>query len=327
MGIANDVDTHSDCLRVRLMAGGELLNSEASTCLTCQGFALRSVIQSSSSGATVTLRTTTPASEARVLRRAKDILATALPPRAERSRADAILRMVAPDGSAVRFLVEAKKSITPKSLLNTVDQLLTRLEIRNANALRPLVVSSYLSPRSRDLLEQRGISYADTTGNLRIVADRPGLFIEHTGATKDPWPDDQPPRSLRGRGAARSLRALVDFRPPYGVRDLAARAQVPPPTLSRVIDLLDREALLTRNDKGGVAGIDWAGAIRRWTQDYELRRSNRVVTYLKPRGLPALVDKLGKVPWRYAATGSVAAQRFAPIAASRTAAIYEGPGE
>ena len=43
------------------------------------------------------------------------------------------------------------------------------------------------------------------------------LHLERAGATKDPWPSDEMLRSLRGGGAGRAIRALVDFRAPYGI--------------------------------------------------------------------------------------------------------------
>jgi hypothetical protein len=71
-----------------------------------------------------------------------------------------------------------------------------------------------------------------------------------------------------------------------------------------------------------VASVDWAGALRRWSQDYELRRSNTVTSYLEPRGIEALSQRLDDVPWRYAVTSSLAAQRFAPVAPARIAVLY-----
>ena len=47
-------------------------------------------------------------------------------------------------------------------------------------------------------------------------------------------------------GCRAAVRAIVDFRPPYGVRDLAKRASVPLGSLSRTLDLLDREGFVTR---------------------------------------------------------------------------------
>jgi hypothetical protein len=193
---------------------------------------------------------------------------------------------------------------------------------------RPVVAASYLSPTLRITLVKRGVSYADATGNVRLVSDRPGLFVERQGAIKDPWPADGILQSLRGRGASRAVRALVDFRPPYGVRELATRAAVSLGTLSRTLDLFDREGLVSRGERGDVIRLDWGGAIRRWAQDYDWARSNRVSYYLDPRGLAVAERKLVEADWRYAVTGASAAQHFVPIAPARQIAVYvEDPGE
>jgi hypothetical protein len=97
---------------------------------------------------------------------------------------------------------------------------------------------------------------------------------------------------------------------------------VPLGSLSRTLDLLDREGLVTRDDRGSVTALDWERTIRRWSQDYEFARSNRVAYYLDPRGVGSATAKLADVKWTYAVTGALAAQRFAPIAPARQAAIY-----
>jgi hypothetical protein len=221
----------------------------------------------------------------------------------------------APDGSVASFVVEVKRSLLGRQLDDVLSQLATSEGL-------PLVAAPHLSPTLRSSLVDRGVSFADTTGNLRIVADRPGLFIERQGARKDPWPSDDALRSLRGRAAGRAVRALVDFRPPYGVRDLAKRASVPLGSLSRALDLLDREGLVTRDDRGSVIDIDWEGTIRRWSQDYEFVRSNQTAFYLDPRGIASFASRLSRSDSNYAATGAFAAQRFTPTAPARQAAIY-----
>lgn len=271
-------------------------------------------------------------SETQIMRKVDELIARALPrdwstelerePAKRGRRPDGILRITGPDGAMATFVIEAKRSLTPQSLLQALQQLDSYRRQSDSTTLLPLIAAPYLSARSKELLAERGISYADSTGNVRLVAQSPALFVERLGATKDPWPDDQPLRSLRGRGASRAVRALVDFRPPYGVRELASRAGVSPATLSRVADLLARDALLTKDAGGAVIDIDWAGTIRRWSQDYELRRSNTVTSFLDPRGLTDVAEKLGKSKLRYAATGSIAAQRFAPIAPARVASVY-----
>jgi len=264
-------------------------------------------------------------SKNQTLRTAEHLVTDALPPgwsfrsmresiKASR-RADARWTLKAPDGSSATFVVEANRRL----LGSQFEQVLTQLAEFDA---LPLVATSYLSPTLRASLDHRGVSYADSTGNLRLVAGAPGLFIERVGAMKDPWPSDETLASLRGRGAGRAVRALVDFRAPYGVRELAQRAGVPLGTLSRVLALLAREGLVTRDARGAVSTIDWERTIRRWAQDYEFASSNQTATFLEPRGLDAVTSKLAEAKWPHAATGALGAQRFAPTAPARQATIY-----
>lgn len=264
-------------------------------------------------------------SETQTLRAVERLVNDALPPRwsfhpaheaakGDR-RADVTWSVAAPDGSTATFVVEAKRTLLGSQL----DQVFAQLAAFDGV---PLVAAPYLSPTLRAALADRGISYVDSTGNLRILADAPGLFVERAGATKDPWPSDETLRSLRGRGAGRAIRALVDHQAPYGVRELAQRAGVPLGSLSRVLDLLAREGLVTRESSGAVTSIDWEGAVRRWAQDYDFARSNQAVAFLEPRGLDAVVSKLADVKWPYATTGAFAAQKYTPISPARQAAIY-----
>ena len=181
--------------------------------------------------------------------------------------ADGLLRITAPDGTQATFVLKVKISATTKAAVVAVDQMIRILAESEETNWMPLFVTGYLPPRTRELLNQRGVGWIDTTGNLRIISSSPGLFIEATGAIRDPWPDDQPLRSLRGRGSARAVRAVVDFTPPYGVRELSTTARVPAPTLSRVLELLTQEMIVERDAAGGVVDVDWEAAIRRWSKD------------------------------------------------------------
>lgn len=266
-----------------------------------------------------------PPSEAETLRTVERLTDDALPPgwslrsrreaAGRRGRVDAEWTISSPDGAAATFAVEVKRSFLGRQ----IDDLLAQLSCAGA---RPLVAAPYLGLTLRTTLAGRGVSFADTTGNIRLVADSPGLFVERQGGTKDPWPSDESLQSLRGRAAGRAVRALVDFRPPYGVRDLAKRTSVPLGSLSRTLELLDREGFVTRGERGAITDLDWEATIRRWAQDYEFARSNRTSYYLEPRGLGAVVTKISQLKRRYAVTGAFAAQRFAPIAPARQATIY-----
>ena len=239
---------------------------------------------------------------------------------ADRYQVDLLAEIASPAGATAVLAVEIKRTLEPRGVLQAIEQLSTITAGAMPEAV-PIVAASYLSPRVRTLLRDRGVGYIDTTGNVRIEVSTPGLFISADGVDRDPWPRDHKLQSLRGRGAARAVRAIVDTIPPYGVRELAQSTSVSAPTLSRVLDLLEREAIVTRV-RGAVSAVDWQGAIRRWTEDYDQTESNTSTVALEPRGLTALEKKLRTTKLRYVATGAFAAQRFDPIAPARQAAIY-----
>ncbi|HEY6533113.1 MAG TPA: hypothetical protein VIY72_12455 [Acidimicrobiales bacterium] len=229
-----------------------------------------------------------------------------------RPPADAAWSLRAPRGETASFAVCVK----PGPNGRRIDAMLEALDESDSH---PFVVAPFLSATVRDLLASRGVSYGDSTGNLRIVADRPGLFVERHGAAKDPWPTDDALRTLRGRAAGRAVRALVDLPTPYGVRDIAKRASVPLGSLARTLDLLDREGLVTRGPRGDVRELDWERTIRRWTQDYGLVRSNRVGHYTHPDGPDAFAPTLLRPKRPYAISGVRAVEHL--LGRARTAAM------
>ena len=243
-----------------------------------------------------------------------------------RYRVDLRAEIASPAGENAVLAVEIKRTLEPRGVFQAVE----RISMITAGAMSrtvPVVAAAYLSPRARFLLRARGVGYVDTTGNVRIEISVPGLFVSTDGADRDPWPRHHKLRSLRGRGAARAMRAIIDTRPPYGVRELAQLTGASAPTLSRVLDLLEREAIVTRV-RGSVSTVDWQAAIRRWAEDYDQTGSNTPTTALDPRGVSALENKLRAMKFPYAATGALAAQRFDPIAPARLATIYvTDPGQ
>ena len=212
--------------------------------------------------------------------------------------------------------VDANSRVEPKD----VDYL--------AAALRPtaddpvLIAAPYLSPRTQERLRDGGFSYADLTGNFRLELTEPGLFIDTTGARENPDPSPRDRKSLKGAKAGRLVRALCDFRPPVGLRELAKRAGVDPGYASRVVELLDREALVTRTPRGPITAVDWRGLLTRWAQEYSPFRRQGATMYLAARGIPAVIERLKQLEVRYAVTGSWAAAEVAPVAPPRLLTVY-----
>ncbi len=231
-------------------------------------------------------------------------------------RPDGTLEITSPDGIKVRLIVEAKNRVFPRDV--------TALKSRMAQCSSGpyLVVAPFLAPSTRHRLQEENLNYVDTTGNVRLVLERPGVFLETPGARTDPSPGDAPGRSLRGPKAGRIVRALCDFPTPLTISDLAAKAGVDVSYASRLVEWLAREAVLTRAPRGPVQTVQQAQLIRRWAQDYAVLESNDARSFLDPRGLDNFVKALRESRFRYAVTGSLAAARIAPVAPSRLAMVY-----
>jgi hypothetical protein len=119
------------------------------------------------------------------------------------------------------------------------------------------------------------------------------------------------------------VRALVDFLPPYSVPELAARAGTSTGAIYRVIQFLEEQKLIERSARGPITMVRWRAILERWSRDYGFAESNTVATFLEPRGLPALQDRLRKQKdLDYVLTGSMAVVDAAQYAPARLAMIY-----
>lgn len=249
-------------------------------------------------------------------------LEVGLAPRARglSARPDAVLTLVGPDGRRATIVVEAKSRVTAAMASSAAPQLARA--VRDAKAAGGLLVTDYLSPLARQRLVEGGASFLDLTGNARIVVDRPAIFIEARGADRDPAPEGREVRSLKGGSAARIVRALCDWAPPMGVRELARRAEVNAGYATRVLTLLEKEDVVSRDAGGAVASVKWRDLLRRWTADYAVTTSNRTVAYLEPRSIDALAKRLERYRRPWALTGSRAVPRAAAAASARTLSCY-----
>jgi hypothetical protein len=238
------------------------------------------------------------------------------------SRFDAIVTVQAPDGARVVLAVEAKRIIKGRDVPTLVEQFRSRLAVLPEAVA--LVVARYLAPATRERLEQAGLAYADVTGNRRLAGDRPALSIRNGGEDRDPWRGRGRPRgTLKGSPAARVVRWLVDFSPPYTVLDVVDGSGASTGATYRVVDFLEEEGLLQREPRGPITTVEWRTIVQRWSRDYAFPHAAGGESVLFPRGIEALLDELRASPdLPYVLTGSLAARRYAAHAPARFAMLY-----
>ena len=227
------------------------------------------------------------------------------------------LQVRGPDGRSALCNIHTKHSLQPRGVLEL------RMILQDLTAAEPgIVVAPYLSPAVRDRLVESGLGFVDLTGNIRIALTSPGLFIDARGAEVNPVKQSRASRSLRGGKAGRVVRALIDAIEPPGVRELAENIGANPGYVSRIIALLDQQALIERSGHGKIVSVDWPRLLERWTQDAPLSSRGTQTMCLAPRGLTALTAKLENSDLSYAITGTLAVSAFAPVAAAHLAVVY-----
>lgn len=259
------------------------------------------------------LRSTLPASwKVEVANRAMAGQDPTRPP----TQIDALLEIQGPQGQGnASLMVEAKHVLTPRDAEHLFSGTARRYRQLNPNT-PVLVVAPWLSTRTRDVLAADDINYVDLTGNVRISLPYPPLFISSTGASRDPAPVDRGKARVRGPKAGRLVRFLLDVAPPYNVSQIAAATQLAPGYTSRLLDALDSEALIDRERRGQVKSVDVPGLIRRWTEDYDVLKTNTASTFVAPNGPKSILEQFAQSSMSpaVAVTGSFAAVRLAPVA-------------
>jgi hypothetical protein len=263
-----------------------------------------------------------------LLREAQEVLRARLPAGwktdlkldAKRTRdasADACLDLRGPDRRAARLAVYARRTLQPRGVVEL------RAHLRDAGTDEPiLVIAPYLSPGVRGRLAELNLGFLDLTGNIRIALTSPALFIDASGADINPDRKERASRSLRGGKAGRIVRMLIDRKEPPGVRELSETASVNAGYVSRIMSLLDRQALIERKGRGRIVSVDWPRLLERWAEDAPLTSRGRQTMCLDPRGLSATTSRLAQFGPRYAVTGSLAVSGVAPVAAARLLVVY-----
>ncbi len=204
----------------------------------------------------------------------------------------------------------ARRSIEPREALSLEELVNSTSAASGADAT--IIYAPSISLRTRERLARLGVNYIDAGGSvlLNISEPRP-LYIR---IDRPPLPQrrsEQRLRSLKGPTSGRVVRFLCENFPPYGVREIARRTEVHAGTISRIVDLLDRNALISRDDVGTIVSIDWESLIRTWSEDttHNLRSNG----YFDPRGIEATAASLRDGSVRYAISGMYAAARIALV--------------
>lgn len=224
-------------------------------------------------------------------------------PRSSQARPDARLSWNLP-GSCISIDVEVR--VAPPTTRTAVRELAA-----HPGAQVRALVAPFLSPAIREELRQSGWSYWDATGNMLINSRDPFIWVERTGALRNPSPQPtEEPRglkSLKGRAVSILIVKLLGDGRAESVRELSRQAGTGLATTSRLVDFLRNEELIETRDDDVLEIRDRRRLARRWVQDYSFSNTFKAQKYFSVLGNEIALQRLGRTGGCYAITGTRAA--------------------
>ena len=250
-----------------------------------------------------------------VLRALPDLLPSLRVTRADpssRAGAELVVDVLTPSGRKRRLYVETRAASAPSRIPDALRQLKASLGARAAGY--PVLASSFLSPRARELCREAGVGYLDLAGNCYLQFED---FYFQKIVEDNPFPARGRPASLCTPVSSRILRALLE-EPARGwrVSELASAAQVSLGQTSNVCRRLIGEAYAVKRDRR-VHLTEPGRLLEAWREAYAIPRQTLLAYYSFERSPEQLVRRVAQVAaerrWRYALTSFTAATRVAPF--------------
>ncbi len=187
-------------------------------------------------------------------------------------------------GTRITLIAEAKSVGEPRYVRQAADQL--RDYAARFPGAYPIVVSSFISPQTAEMLRSRGIGYFDMQGNVLI--DFGSLFINVSGKTNRN-PVQKTLKSLFADKSSRILRVLLTSpEKSWAVQNLSVEAGVSIGLTSRVKQrLVDFE--LIPETKGGIKLSKPGELLDQWSKAYNYEK-NEITKYYS-QSQPAEIEK------------------------------------
>lgn len=237
--------------------------------------------------------------------------------RASDVRVDAYLDLTSPGGERIEACVEFKARAEPAEVVRLVPWL--------QQCGSAVLVTPELGSRSREILNEAGISWLEPDGDCRIALG--SLFIERltrgSRRRKAGAPDTRYVADLFSGGPLRVVRCLlIEPQRPWTLEDMAECAGLTLGFVSRVFKTLARDAYMDRA-RGDNRVRDRDALLDAWASAPGPKDdvSERVATVSSTENLVQLIRGASVQP-DYAITAEAAADRIAPFARYSRVEMY-----
>lgn len=217
-----------------------------------------------------------------------------------------------PIGQKQRLLMEIKCLATPGNIREGIRQL--KNYTSNLTKAHPILASSFISPKIREICREEGLGYIDLAGNCYLQF---GDFYFEKIVDKNPFPARGRPRSLFTPVSSRIVRAFLEEpQRNWKVLEMARTTKVSLGQAAKTIQRLIEEGYVVKTQR--YLRLTQPGQLLdAWREQYRTDK-NILVPYYSfiqdPGELMTRVAFIAKSKgWRYAMTSFAAASMVAPF--------------
>jgi len=167
-------------------------------------------------------------------------------------KVDVLIEFSIRNGPSFKAVAEITTVATPQNVLMGARQLAAYVANYKESDMVPLLIAPYIGAKQAKILEEKGISWLDLSGNMSIrVSNR--IYIERTGKPNR-FPDTAPIKKIFQGTSSLVSRALLlqpeGFSSLYEMVDFInnRNAKITLSTVSKVVKKLDEELLVNRSN-------------------------------------------------------------------------------
>ena len=226
--------------------------------------------------------------------------------------ADVVLDVRTPTGRHRHLYLTVQEQPVPSRVRESLRRLRAVLGARRSDY--PMLASSFVSPRVRQICREEGVGYVDLAGNCWLVFD--DLYVEKS-VERNPFPKRGRPASLFGPVSSRLVRALLEE--PGRTWKLIELVQATGMSLGQASNVTRRllEEGYATHAARRLRLEQPAQLLEAWQADYSLAQHRRMAYYSFEQDPARLMARLAEVAsaqgLRYAVTSFAGAWLVAPF--------------
>ncbi len=148
----------------------------------------------------------------------------------------------------------------------------------NLNKVYPVLITTYLGERTRDILKKQGVGYLDLAGNYYLESNN--IYVEKI-VDKDPFVDKRKLKTIFKPISSRILRVLLleELGKTWKILELSKIARVSLGRISNVCRWLIDEEYLKKNKDGSYFLTEPNKLLDEWCRNY-IYTKNKIFAYI-----------------------------------------------